>query len=258
MIRNVVIIGAGNLATQLAKALTKNGINICEIYSRTKESAITLSSIVNCDYTTDIASIVKNADLYILATSDNAHKSILEQLSFKPIRLVHTAGSIPLNILDGYAEQTGVFYPFQTFSKKRDVSFTQIPILVESESLELLEDLKHLGLKLSERVEEMSSDKRKYLHVSAVFACNFVNHLYDLGHELTESADIDFSLLIPLIEETAEKIKTISPREAQTGPAVRMDKNILSQQEELLNKKCPDLVEIYKQLSQSIYNYANK
>lgn len=258
MIHNVVLLGAGNLATQLAKALSANGIKIISVYSRTETSAQKLANIVNSQFCIDVSQIPQNADLYILATSDSAHLSVLQALTFTPQKLVHTAGSVPLEILNGYAKSTGVFYPFQTFSKSRNVSFKNIPVLIESKESNLREELLTLAGNISDRVEIMESDKRKFLHLSAVFVCNFVNHLYDLGQELTNSAGIDFSLLHPLIMETAEKIKTLSPREAQTGPAVRMDTNIIGQQEALLNEKCPDLVEIYSKLSRSIFNYANK
>ena len=258
MIQTAVILGAGNLATQLAQALIKNGVTIIEIYSRTEKSAQALATKVKTKFTTHINTINQTADIYILATSDSAHQSVLNALKFKPKRLVHTAGSVSYQILDGYGDETGVFYPFQTFSKNKDVCFKTIPILVESESTNLVSDLKQLGLRLSERVDEMDSATRKLLHVSAVFACNFVNHLYDLSHQLTQLAGIDFDLLQPLIQETAQKIKVITPREAQTGPAVRMDQRIISEQEALLNEKCPDLVAVYQLLSQSIFNYANK
>lgn len=257
MIKTVTLIGAGNLATQLGKALKSAGIIVNMVYSRREENAYALARILECNYTNKIERLPIESDLYILATSDKAHSTVLKSLKFKPKNLVHTAGSISLDSLAGTSNEIGVFYPLQTFTKDRDVEFCRLPILIEASSPAFENKLQRLALKLTNKVELVSSEKRKQLHLAAVFACNFVNHLYALSESILASEKLDFKLLQPLIEETAEKVKILSPQKAQTGPAVRMDMSVINAHETLIKEKCPDLINIYSLLSQSIYKTAS-
>ena len=176
----IVFIGAGNLATNLAKALYRKGFRIVQIYSRTMESARALAEKVEAEYTTDLQAVSKDAKLYIVSLKDAALVDLLPQITEgkQASLLVHTAGSIPMSVWEGHAERYGVFYPMQTFSKQREVKFQEVPFFVEAKRPEDVELLKAVAATLSEKVYEASSEQRKSLHLAAVFICNFTNHMY--------------------------------------------------------------------------------
>ncbi len=256
MIKKIAILGAGNLATQLALALHEKGLDIVQVYSRTIASASVLASKVNAESTNSLRDIKANADLYILAVSDKALQAVLDEL-FVPIgKVVHTAGSIPVDIFENYTDAYGVFYPLQTFSKNRKVDFSNIPICIEANQEEFAAELFELGRKISSNLHAISSDQRKQLHLAAVFTCNFANHMYSIGQELLSEKNVDFSLLQPLIKETAEKLTELDPISAQTGPAVRFDEEIMNSHEKAL-KNSPDFQKLYRFVSESIYKMHN-
>jgi len=157
----------------------------------------------------------------------------------------------------GYADKYGVLYPLQTFSKNKAVDFSQIPICVEAINAEVEKELLKIAHLLTEKTYILNSEKRKKLHLAAVFACNFSNYMYDIAYDIVMSAGIDFEILKPLIAETADKIKTMTPKEAQTGPAVRYDENTINKHLTLLNRK-KYLKEIYKVLSKGIHKRHGK
>ena len=252
MIEKVVILGAGNLATQLSLALHENGIEILQVYSRTIESAGALALKVNASFTNSIKDIKREADLFIFALSDKALQPILDKLSIPVGKVVHTAGSIPVGVFENYAENYGVFYPLQTFSKNRKVDFQEIPICIESNNIQLQEDLIVLAKRISGTVHLITSEQRKQLHLAAVFTCNFANHMYSIGQELLAEKEVDFELLKPLIAETAHKVLQLDPVLAQTGPAIRFDEEIMSSHEKAL-KNTPDFQKMYRFVSESIY-----
>ena len=244
----VVFIGAGNLATNLAKALYYKGFRIVQVYSRTEESARALAEKVEADYTTDLQEISKDAKLYIVSLKDAAFVELLPQITEGKQKslLVHTAGSIPMSVWEGHAERYGVFYPMQTFSKQREVDFQEVPFFIEAKRAEDTELLKAIASTLSEKVYEADSEQRKSLHLAAVFICNFTNHMYALA--------ADFEVMLPLIDETARKVHELAPRDAQTGPAVRYDENVMSNHLAMLVDS-PALQEIYKLMSKSIHEH---
>ncbi|MGQ1910469.1 Rossmann-like and DUF2520 domain-containing protein [Marinifilum sp. RC60d5] len=257
MITKIVILGAGNLATQLSLALHEKGIDILQVYSRTIESAKALASKVDAEPTNLLENIKSNADLYIFALSDKALQTVLDQMSLPIGNAVHTAGSIPMDIFENYTKNYGVFYPLQTFSKQRKVDFSDIPVCIESNSKELEEGLFQLGKKISSNLNSISSAQRKQLHLAAVFTCNFANHMYSIGQKLLEKKGVDFELITPLIQETAQKILELDPLSAQTGPAVRFDKEIILAHEKAL-KDTPDFQKLYSFVSESIFKMHNK
>ncbi|MBN2598792.1 MAG: DUF2520 domain-containing protein [Marinifilaceae bacterium] len=252
MIQKVVMIGAGNLATQLSLALHEHGIEILQVYSRTVESAKVLAGKLDCSFTISVKKIEKNADLYIFAVSDKALQPILDKWSVPIGNSVHTAGSIPADIFDNYAEDYGVFYPLQTFSKERKVDFSNVPICIESNSLKLQADLIELAGQISNSAHLVNSEQRKQLHLAAVFTCNFTNHMYSIGQKLLAEKDVDYELLKPLILETAQKALQLDPVSAQTGPAVRFDEEIMCAHEKAL-KDSPVFQKLYRFVSESIY-----
>ncbi len=252
MIQKIVMIGAGNLATQLSLALHENGIEILQVYSRTIESAKALALMVNASFTNSIKDIEREADLCIFALSDKALLPILDELLVPIGKVVHTAGSIPVDIFENYTENHGVFYPLQTFSKERKIDFSDIPICIESNNMDFQADLIALAQRISKSIHLINSEQRKQLHLAAVFTCNFTNHMYCIGQKLLEEKDVDFELLKPLIAETAQKVLQLDPIYAQTGPAVRFDEEIMSSHEKAL-KYTPDFQKLYRFVSKSIY-----
>ena len=258
MIKKVVIIGAGNLATQLALTLVEKGIQVKQVYSRKLESASELAEKVNAGFTNDLSQLISEADLYIIAVKDSAIQEVLENLQIDECRLiVHTAGSIPMSVLEGFTSNYGVFYPLQTFSKSRKVDFADIPICIEANHPANILKLEELGNKLSNSVNQINSGERKTLHLAAVFTNNFVNHLYSIGAEILHDKKLDFELLKPLIRETAEKIQKMHPLDAQTGPAKRNDQAIIHSQLKMLHNQA-EFQKIYSFVTESIFQLQQK
>ena len=223
----IVIIGAGNVATHIALALKKNGFTIRTIYSKTEQSAQSLAKKIESPYTTFVKEIPPDADLYIISVKDSVIKNLAHNLKVDNGIVVHTAGSISINILGSYFQNFGVFYPLQTFTKGRALDFSEIPICIEANNTETENKLLALGESLSKKVNLINSEQRKILHLAAVFACNFTNHMYNVGAELLSANKMDFKLLHPLINETAKKANELKPFDAQTGPAKRNDKKTI-------------------------------
>lgn len=253
----IALIGAGNLATHLAKALTDHGYIIAQIYSRTIESAKCLASAVGAEYTDQFSEVIEDANWYIVSLTDSA---FIEQLSTiirdknKDALFVHTAGSIPMDIWKGHVKRYGVFYPMQTFSKKRDVNFKEIPIFIEANHPEDVDMMLSVAHDISDKVYEATSEQRKNLHVAAVFACNFTNHMYALTSELLAKNNLPFEVMLPLIDETARKVHELSPHEAQTGPARRGDAEVMEEHIKMLSE-LPELAKLYQEVSESIYKH---
>ena len=248
----VVFIGAGNLATQLSFALQKFGMEIVQIYSRTEASAKKLSSLLQTSYTTNIESVIPDAALYFVSVSDDAIVSLMDHLHTNGGLVVHTAGSVPMEVFAKKFANFGVFYPLQTFSKTRFVDFSTIPIFLEANTPENLNILLEVAKGISQNIFVANSQERELIHIAAVFCCNFVNHLYHLSSMVVQQVGFDFNILAPLLIETAQKaISSGKPDKMQTGPAVRKDMNVLQKHADRLSF-CPELQAIYKILSDNI------
>ncbi|GHV58156.1 hypothetical protein FACS1894182_09170 [Bacteroidia bacterium] len=251
----IVLIGAGNVATQLGIALKEKGFQVVQVYSRTLSTAEMLGKKLQTDFTSQLPEITTQADLYIFSVKDAALPLVLKTFPKTSGLWVHTSGSVPMHIFTGSsATRYGVFYPLQTFSKNRNVSFKHIPVFLEANNAEDEQLLKEIALSLSDKVLPLSSEKRQQLHLAAVFACNFTNHLYNIAAQILENQGVDWKILLPLIEETAAKVREFTPREAQTGPAVRYDIPVIEKHLEMLRND-PDEQEIYRILSQDIHCY---
>ena len=238
----VTLIGAGNLATQLGKALKKAGISINQVYSRTEASAKMLGELLETEWLTDITKLRDDAEIYILSVKDSVLCDLISEVckGREDKLFLHTAGSMPMSCFEGKAQHYGVFYPMQTFSKVKDVNFKTIPVFIEGNSAATEDMIRNFANKLSQRVITLSSADRKYLHLAAVWACNFTNYCYTVASDILGEHGIPF-----------EKIQTLSPKAAQTGPAVRGDKNVMSQQLELMRHNA-DLQKLYQMLSKGI------
>jgi predicted short-subunit dehydrogenase-like oxidoreductase (DUF2520 family) len=256
-IQNIVLIGAGNVATHLGLAIQKTGRSILQVYSRTKASAMQLANLLNTEFTCDPEAINREADLFILSVTDDAIREIVGKLNLGQKMVVHTSGSISMDVLWKCSENFGILYPLQTFSKSRSVDFNSVPLCVEANSKDNLHLLEHFAKELSRKVVEVDSEKRKILHLAAVFACNFPNFMYNVADQILADKGLNFELLRPLILETAMKVQELKPDEAQTGPASRGDKMILQKHDELL-REYPDYREIYKKLSEAIRKLKSK
>lgn len=250
---SITVIGNGNVAFHL--------INRFLAEQKQPSSKLTLQQVWARDlskFKNQSLPIVRNmedlqpTDVTILAVSDRAISEVSKLLSFENQLVVHTSGSTSFSAI-AEKHKRGVFYPLQTFSKTKEINFEHIPILIETENENDFQILNELAKIISKNVQKLNGLQRQNLHIAAVFACNFTNHLYALSAEICKNHDIDFQLLFPLIEETTQKIKNMSAKEAQTGPAKRNDLITLEKHISLLDK--PFQKEIYQLLTQSIQAY---
>lgn len=251
---NVVFIGSGNVATHLAKAFHVAGHRVLQVYSRSIRNAELLGNSFSAAFTDNLKEINCSADLYVFATKDDALPQIIEQMPETSGIWVHTSGSISIDVLACRGKNYGVFYPLQTFSKGRELNFAGIPIFVEGDNPKVVRFLQGIGQSISSKVGILSSEKREYLHLAAVFACNFTNHMYVLASEILEREGITFDVLHSLISETASKATIMSPTDAQTGPAVRFDKAVMQNHLQLLSDE--NQRKIYTLLSENIHKFA--
>jgi predicted short-subunit dehydrogenase-like oxidoreductase (DUF2520 family) len=249
----ISIIGAGNVAWHLAQALENAGHTIKEVWSRSPENAARLvDHLYAAEVHDSLDFSLSEAEVFILSVSDAAASAVLEQLMLPPnALLVHTSGALPLEILAPAANAYGVFYPLQTFSKGRAVNFQQVPFCLEAGDKESLKQLRKLAGSLSKQIYELNGAKRQVLHVAAVFACNFTNHLLRISEEILDEHEIEGALLHPLIAETIQKSMEIGAAGAQTGPAVREDRSVLAAHLQQLEAQ-PAWAELYYLLSEDI------
>ena len=249
----IVLIGAGNLSTHLGKALHAAGHDMVQVFSRTMQSAETLASLLDAEPLTNMAQVRDDADVYIFLVKDSALEQLISQLCGGEKKVfLHTAGSMPMSVFRGKALHYGVLYPMQTFSKQREVDFSIIPCFIEANDEFAQKQIEGLAVQISHRVYQLSSEDRRYLHLSAVFACNFANHCYAVSQELLQQHGIPFDVMLPLIDETAAKVHGMTPKDAQTGPAVRYDENVIGKQIQLLENQ-PYFQKIYDSMSKSIH-----
>lgn len=227
---------------------TAVNVNLVQVFARNKESILHLIDEVKI---TSNYNDIKEADVYIISVSDNAIAEVSNNLPFTNRLVVHTSGTSELSVLNS-KNRKGVFYPLQTFSKDKEIDFSSIPICLEAENDADFKTLEKLAQNLSQKVFDISSEQRKSLHVTAVFVCNFVNHMYTIGNQICEENNVPFEVLQPLILETAHKITTLKPEAAQTGPALRKDTKTINKHLEFLQES--NYQELYKLLTQSIQN----
>ncbi len=251
MNKTIVWIGAGNLATQMALEMHRNGLSIQQVYSRTAESAKALAQQLQTASCTSLQEVI-DADIYIFALKDTALEEVIAQMPHRKGIWIHTSGSMPMDVFKGNVEHYGVLYPLQTFSKNKKVDWSTIPLFIEASDESTLMTIQELAHTFHSSYQVLSSEERKYIHLAAVFACNFSNHMFALATDILQKANVSFDILKPLIKETIQKLDTLSPLEAQTGPAVRYDTNVIDKHLNLL-KEQPELQNIYERMSKSIH-----
>lgn len=250
MIRDVVIIGSGNVAWHLGKVLFESGFNILEIFGRNKDTTQELAIRFSANSVSELTKMTTSADLYLIAVNDDSISTICKSMPQVNGIVVHTSGSIGLEPLKRF-KNYGVFYPFQTLTKEKVINFKSVQLLIEGSSEEVLSQLKKVASDISNSVMVTTYDQRKQLHIAAIFASNFVNHFYSIAHSFLKEKNLPFSLLIPLIEETTDKIKHLEPHLAQTGPAKRGDEIVIQKHLNTLENN-PDYQLIYDLLTKSI------
>ncbi|GAA4329894.1 Rossmann-like and DUF2520 domain-containing protein [Flaviaesturariibacter amylovorans] len=247
---NIVIIGTGNTATILGRKLKAAGHGILQVYGRDAAAASALAYELDTESTNYWSVVRRDADLYLLAVSDVAVDEVKQELQFADGTVVHTAAAVPLDGLRGSADHYGVFYPLQSL-QKNSIRLPETPIIIDASDQATLHQLERLAHSISDRVVTASDADRLRLHLAAVFCNNFTNHLYALMEDWCAREGLDFTLLRPLILETAERVQTLSPRESQTGPALRNDTVTLERHLALLEEH-PLLKELYVLMTRSI------
>lgn len=244
---NVVILGAGNVATHLFNAFQETeNIKVIQVYNRSKQK---LAYFEKSTPTTSTISEIVEADIYIISVADDSIASLSQQLHFKKRLIVHTSGSVAMNTISK-SNNCGVFYPLQTFTVGKKVDFKTIPLCIEAEHKKNVLLLETLAKSISENIYKINSEQRKALHIAAVFVNNFVNHLYQKGEEICKENKVSFDILKPLIVETARKVVELSPINSQTGPAKRNDLKVIGQHLTDLNTTTQQ--DIYTLLTKSI------
>lgn len=268
----IVFLGSGNVATHLSQALNHSmSDEVVQVYSPTAENAESLAELLSCGYCTDINDVDVNADIYICSVKDSAQRQVWlalkkhfneSDVNLADKIVVHTAGALAMDGEDGLSSvfpNCGVVYPVQSFSKQRAVDLSHTPFLIEATIPSTLEKLRRLVATVSDRCYEATTRQRNALHPAAVFASNFANHMYAIAHRLMEKNGLPFDILIPLIQETAQKVMEVAPVAAQTGPAVRGDEAVMSKQEKGLNEDGNETeLEIYRLVSQNIQKYRDE
>jgi predicted short-subunit dehydrogenase-like oxidoreductase (DUF2520 family) len=246
----IVIIGTGNAATVFGKLMMRKGHKIVQVYGRDILKAEALAEQLKATPTSDLSSVSKNADVYLIAVADKAVANIATQLDVNDHLVLHTTASLSKNILKEISKSYGVLYPLQTLRKQMDLT-TSIPLLIDGNTAEVTLRIEQFASTLSETVVRADDETRVKLHVAAVFSCNFANYMYLQSAEFCKKEGLDFSLLQPLIEETATRLREFHPSEVFTGPAVRGDMATINKHLSLL-EAYPALHGMYKSLTEKI------
>ena len=242
----IAIVGSGNVAWHLTKRLAAQNIEIT-VLARNKDKLVEFKKTFNVQTVPQIKPL-KDIDLYILAVKDTAIAQVAEKLKNQPI--VHSSGSIEMDLLSFYSDQFGVIYPFQTFRMQTHVEWEQIPVFIEACCPRFEQTVNSIARLLSPNVFYLSSQKRQYLHLAGVFTNNFINHLLAITRQILQSQGLNYEWIFPLLQKTIENAMLYDPIQVQTGPAVRNDKIVLQKHLQLLQN--PDWQQVYTVLSKSI------
>ncbi|WP_295728384.1 DUF2520 domain-containing protein [uncultured Muribaculum sp.] len=245
----IVMLGSGNVATHLAKAL---GPRLVQVWSRNYDNARSLAEATGAEAIENLDDIATDADLYILSVSDDAIAPLASRLKGRHGVWAHTSGSIAADALDGVGDAHGVFYPLQTFSRNVDVDMSQVPLFVEATTPEATIMLENTAAIFTNHIYRADSERRRKLHIAAVFACNFANYMWLKADSLLAEEGLDIRVFAPLIEATLTKAMTTGPEAGQTGPARRGDRSVIASHEAMLGD---DDREIYSMLSSSILKH---
>jgi predicted short-subunit dehydrogenase-like oxidoreductase (DUF2520 family) len=249
----IVIIGTGNTATVLGLKLKEAGNNIAQVYGRNPAAAAALAEKLKSAYSSEWNAITQNADLYIIAIADKALPEVAAHLKLKDQLVVHSAGAVSIKVLKDVSTNYGVFYPFQTI-RKEVLPIPEIPMMIDASSVAAKETLLNLAKTISKKVSIANDEERMQYHLCAVIANNFSNFIYTLTENYCKQNSLDFSNLLPLIDETAGRLHHFSPRTVQTGPAIRKDLATIEHHLSLL-KNDPALKEMYRFFSERMIEF---
>jgi len=252
----IVVIGSGNVATHFAHALQNVGHSIKQVYSRNLASAQLLASQVDAEAVNDFARITADADLYILAITDDALYDVVTQIPPKQGICVHTSGTVPMDVLKPLSQRIGVLYSPQTFVKYLEMNYSELPFCLEANSSEVLQQLKDLVSPVSTKIYDITSDQRRKLHLAAVFVNNFGNAVNAMAQDISKSDNIPFEILYPLISGTAEKATLGDLWQLQTGPAIRGDEKTIANHRKMLAND-PQLLQLYDLITSIIQKHRN-
>jgi predicted short-subunit dehydrogenase-like oxidoreductase (DUF2520 family) len=253
MTEKICLIGSGNVGTNLGINLQQKGFKIAQVISRNIHNAKTLATKLDANYSNEISDFDRSCSILIFSVSDDAIEPLLQSVDFENRLLIHTAGSVSIDIFSDYSDFYGILYPLQSFKKADFSDFSDVPLFIEGNRTKSYHQIENIASKLSSKVYDADSEMRLQIHIAAVFACNFTNHLYQISHDLIKDMPIEFDVFAPLIRKTAEQaILNGNPAKVQTGPAVRNDKGTM---ETHLNKlsKNESLTELYKFMSNRIF-----
>lgn len=254
---NLSFAGAGNVAGALCHAMHRAGHNIIRIVSISSGYAKSLASDCMAEWSEKTV-FDNQSDVIIVAVPDNSLRDVLSEIRCdRNTLVVHTAGSYGLDIFPDHIRYRGVFYPLQTFSKGRETDFKGLPFLLEASDEGSFRILEELTLSLDSEIHRVDVERRKRVHLAAVFICNFTNHMLTAGKEISGVADIPFDWFEPLIRETVSKAVANGPEVSQTGPAIRNDRNTIEKHLELLSSS-PHFKKLYYEVTESIINYHKK
>jgi predicted short-subunit dehydrogenase-like oxidoreductase (DUF2520 family) len=249
--RNIVMIGAGNVAWHIGHQFVKAGFHVAQVYNRSREAGLLLAGALQTSYTDRLGSVTPLADLYVIAVSDDAITSVIDQAHFADKLIVHTAGSVNINVFEGRAENYGVIYPLQTFTVQKALDFSKVPVFIEANNPKNLSKLKLFAEALTGYVYMLNSEQRAYLHLAGVIASNFSNHMIGIAENILHEKEMDYMLLKPLLEETVAKAFLMPPFQAQTGPAVRRNNTVIEMHRTMLNQM-PEVRALYEVVTESI------
>ena len=252
MIKTISFIGSGNVATQFAKAFHAEGISIVQILSKHIDLANDLAIQVSAKPISAINNLDLSVDLIIIAVNDDFIEEIANSLNIKGI-VIHTSGTTNIDVLKSCSNDIGVSWPIKSIKKEHSIDFANVSCCIESSNTKTKNKLIDLFNKISNKVVHLNSKQREYLHMSAVFTNNFSNYFYGVAEEITGENDIDFSILKGLITESTNRLDSFSPKEMQTGPAIRNDKKVIKKHLKLLENN-PEHYNLYKFVSESIIN----
>lgn len=250
MVSRVAIVGAGNVATHLAVSLSSAGVDVCAVCARHMDSALRLAERVGAQAVTECAQIFRDVDYIIISVSDSMVGPVAESLPCTDAVVVHTSGSVPLEVVAERHQRAGVLYPLQTFSRDIAVDVSQVPFFTEATDADTLAEVDRLAHMLSQNVYHADSDRRRYLHVAGVMSSNFTVYLLEQCREVLARAGYPLDVVRPLVGATVAKVFASSPREAMTGPARRGDLAVADAHMRLLGGEAG---EIYKAISTEIY-----
>jgi predicted short-subunit dehydrogenase-like oxidoreductase (DUF2520 family) len=241
--QHITIIGSGNVASWFAFKMKKAGYSILQVYSHNLKNAELLAGTCGAEAIDDLDKLRYDSDLFLFSVKDDYYEKLLGQLKQELPLAVHTAGSIGKDIFLGYAKRFGVMYPYQTISKSADFNNLTVPVCIEGNTPETQEILEKYAENISSITYPIDEQQRFQLHLAAVFASNFTNALYGIGYDILVKHHIDRNIILPLLQNTLDKTKTIPPGEAQTGPAFRNDTKTIQKQLAAIENE--DLKKIY-------------